>query len=91
MFISTLNRVREKNIALYIFLVTVMTSKCNPDVGKCIKQSKAYQRYSGKCSSLKVSKNIQRRMPGASNYCIVTGFQSGGLNITARDVMGNIF
>ena len=28
---------------------------------------------------------------GASNYCIVTEFQSGGLNITARDVMGNIF
>ena len=90
MFISTLNRVREKNIALYIFLFTVMTSKCNPDVGKCIKQCKSYQRYSGKYSSLKVSKNIQR-MPGAGNYCIVTGFQSGGLNITTRDVMGNIF
>ena len=30
-------------------------------------------------------------MLGAGNYCNVTGFQSGGLDITVRDVMGNIF
>lgn len=47
MFISTLNRVREKNIALQIFLVTVMTSKCNPDVGKCINQCKAIRGIQG--------------------------------------------
>ena len=39
---------------------------------------------------LKSFEKFQRRMPGAGNFCNVTGFKSCGLNIIVRDAMVNL-